>query len=178
MDSFPVPVSSLSWFPPIHCPTTIRPCFAHFLWLWGSINFSGCLISPYLPLLCLLHCPLFPAGCDNPQQFSWWAANGFFDIHSLFTPTRTGTFDALRSSHNIPLREHYSYLQLRHFLQQLIKSRPIPYTLTPFKSLCRAWPHFSGLRIYSSIISYKKPPLSPCLQWEAELEGQQDPKDW
>lgn len=76
----------------------------------------------------------------------------------MFTSTRILTFDDFSSSHDIPLREHYSYLQLRHFLQQLIKSWSTPYNLTPFESLCRARPHSLGLisLIYSSIISSKK----------------------
>lgn len=44
------------------------------------------LISPHLPLLQLLQCPLFPPGCENPQQFSWWKTNGFTDIHSFSPP--------------------------------------------------------------------------------------------
>ncbi|PIO25822.1 hypothetical protein AB205_0079130 [Aquarana catesbeiana] len=87
----------------------------------------------------------------------------------------------LRSSHDIPLREHYSYLQIHHFLQGLIKFQPTPYTLTPFENFCRARPQTSGLisLIYSSIITSKKPSTRPYhLQWERKLGKQLDPEDW
>lgn len=87
VDSDPTPVSSIPWLPPIHRPTTIGPCLAHFLWLWDSVQCSAGLISPYFPLLHLLHCTLFLPGCENLAQFSWWTANGFTDSHfCLFLP--------------------------------------------------------------------------------------------
>lgn len=159
VDSYPIPLASLPWLPLKHWPDTLGPCLTHSLRAWDSIKYSAGLISPHLPLFRLLLCPLFPPDHDNPQQFSWWTNNGFVDIHSLFTPTKIITFDALRSSHDIPLREHYSYLQLCHFLQQLIKSRPTPCTFTPLESLCRSRPQSSGLisLVYAAIIfSLKK----------------------
>lgn len=139
-------------------PERDGPCLAHSLQLWDSFKYLAGLISLHLPLLHLLHCPLFPPGRNNPHQFSWWTENSFTDIHFLCSPTRIFSFAALRSSHDIPLREHYSYLQLRHVLQHLIKSCPTPYTLTPFESLCRSCPQSSGLisLIYAPIIGSKK----------------------
>lgn len=132
VDSHPIPLASLPWLPRVHRPSTISPCLAHSLGLWDTVKYSVGPISPHLPLHHLLQCPLFPPGCDNPLQFTWWTKNGFVDVHSMFTSTKIIPFAALCSSHDIPLREHYSYMQLRHFLQFLIKSRSPPYTLTPF----------------------------------------------
>lgn len=58
--------------------------------------------------------------CHYESPLIWW-------IHIPFPFI---TFDALRSS-QCPLCEHYSYLQLRHIVQQLIKSRPTPYISWP-----------------------------------------------
>lgn len=179
MDSHLTPLASLPWLPWAYRTTTIGPCLAHSLQLWDTVKYSVGLISPHLPRL--LQCPLFPPGCDNPLQFMWWTESGFVDIHSMLTPTKIIPFAVLRSSHTIPLRENYSYIQLRHFLQTLIKSQPTPYTLTPFESLCRSRPQSSGLvsLIYTAIINSKRPPLrSYHLQWEAEFGKQLDPEDW
>lgn len=103
--------------PFIHRPTILGPCLLHSIRLWDLVKFSAGLVSPHLPLLHFLKCLLLsPLG-----------------------------FDALRSSHDILLWEHYRYLQLHHFIQQLLQSQPTPYALTPFGSLCRAQPHSPGL---------------------------------
>ena len=181
VDSHPIPLASLPWLPRAHRPPSIGPCLAHSLRLWDSVKYSAGLISPHLPLLCFLHNPLFPPGRDNPLQSAWWTEHGFVDVHSMLSPTKIISYSLLRSSHDIPLREHYSYLQLRHFLQRLIRSQPTPYTMTPFESLCRSRPHSPGLisLIYTAIINSKRPPLRPYhLQWEAEFGRQLDPEDW
>lgn len=179
--SHPIPISSVPWLPPLKHPHGFGPCMAYSLRLWDSVKYLTGLLSPHLPLLRLIHCPLFPPSCDNPNQLLWWAENGFTDVHSLFTPMRIITFEMLRSSHDIPLREHYSYLQIKHFLQQLIRAQPTPYTLTPFERICRATPHSPGVifLLYSSIISSRKPPVRAYhLQWEEDLGKKLDPEDW
>lgn len=70
VDSHPIPVISVPWLRHAHRPDTIGPCLTHSLHLWDAIKYSASLISPHLFLLRLLHCPLFPPGRDNPQQFS------------------------------------------------------------------------------------------------------------
>lgn len=85
------------------------------------------------------------------------------------------------SSHDIPLREHFRYMQIRHFLLTLIKSQATPYTLTPFEHLCRSQPQSPGLisLIYAAIIGSTKPPVKAYhLHWEAELGKKLDPEDW
>lgn len=77
MDSHLTPIASLPWLPRAHGPNTIGPCLAHSLRLWDLVKYSAGLISPHLRLL---HCPLFPQGRDNPQQFSCWTENGFTDL--------------------------------------------------------------------------------------------------
>ncbi|PIO23866.1 hypothetical protein AB205_0182440 [Aquarana catesbeiana] len=140
------------------------------------------------PVLVISHSLL-----SKPQYSPWTMNDSLLSFKEALTDitqasveyfwlnTGSVSSEALRSSHDIPLREHYSYLQIRYFLQGLIKFRPTPYTLTPFENFCRARPQTSGLisLIYSSIITSKKSPTRPYhLQWERELRKQLDPEDW
>lgn len=181
IDSHSIPLSSLPWLPPSSHPKGISPSLSHTLHLWDSIKYPTGLISPHLTLLRFINCPLFSPGMDSPGQFGWWTDHGFSDVHSLLTPVRIITFEALCSSHELALQEHYRYLQLHHFLQRLLRSHSTHYLLSAFEGICRSCPHSMGIisLIYSSITSSRKPPRRPFQQhWEPELSVRLEPADW
>lgn len=180
MDTDPIPLSSIHWLPPAQRPKMLNPVLAYTLFIWDSIKYSANLISPHLPLLSWLNCPMFPPGLES-QSFDWWKQRNLTSVHSRLTLRGICSFQSLRDSRDIPERERFHYIQIHHFIASLLKQQPHPIFPTAFEIRCRSNLTTNGLisLLYSSIlnnVSSGPPPY--CVQWETDLSPTIQPGDW
>lgn len=88
---------------------------AHSLILWNRYKGKLGLMSPIPQGSSFLGDPLFSTVFKHPEGFSWWISNSLVTLADLQVGDSFATFDLLRTQKQIPLRERYHYLQIRHF---------------------------------------------------------------
>lgn len=90
------------------------------------------------------------------------------------------TFDLLCAQHQIPLLEHYHYIQIRHFYTSH-HSLPPSSSPTPFEQICHDSPRGKGLMstLYkTALASYFSDALPYQSKWETDCNEKFTPEDW
>lgn len=123
--------------------------------VWKACVHTFNLSSPASLMTSFLYHPLLPDGLTG-NQMKFWFDHRLFRFADIMDPLtrRILTFEELREKYNLPLRCHYSYLQIRHFFRRTMRedTASLP---TPFERLCNGGSSTKGLisGIYSLLVA-------------------------
>lgn len=151
--------------------------------IWKTCVKSFDLSSPASPLTSFLFHPLFPDGLGGHQMKQWFDRK-LFRFADIIDPStrRLMTFDILRRKYDLPLRCHYSYLQISHFMLTLC-SEGIVSSPTAFERLCGRGSSTKGLISEIYLLLATPSPQNPTkhpymLKWESYLGNPLPWKTW
>lgn len=96
--------------------------------------------------------PRLSAAFEDPSSVEWWNSSCLTSLADFLQGDKFVSFAQLWAQMDIPARELYKYMQLRHFFQTYYASTPSD-SNTSFESLCHTSPRQKGLisAIYKSI---------------------------
>ena len=112
--------------------------------MWERFGSRLALTSRFPPGASFLGDPKFPTAFHTPTCFGWWTSCGLISLADLQHENGLISFSQLRAMRDIPLREYYRYLQVRHFFQTHCVAVPSD-TNTAFETLCSTSPRQKGL---------------------------------
>lgn len=98
------------------------------------------------------------------------------NFFNLFSPLTLGHCN---SKLEIPTSERFRFLQISHFLHSLLKTKPSPPNITPYKHWCtQAMEQRGGIfMIYKSLSRDNSKP-SYMTEWERDLSQDWDLEEW
>ena len=87
-----------------------------------------------IPPIMSVYSPLF-SNPDIPEQLrsvglSNWVSSGINNLSDLMFSNIMKSFDQLRDEFNIPVRDFYKYLQIRNFINSLLKENKLRFSLS------------------------------------------------
>ena len=110
-----------------------------------------------------------------------WASKGLPEVSGLLTSNSVKPFEQIRKDFDIPCKDFFKYLQIRHFVESLVRKNEIRLELSELESAMLSAKSFKGLisKIHSLLlysVSSAYDSLKPL--WERDLEVTFSSADW
>uniref|UniRef100_A0A8C6UCR3 Reverse transcriptase domain-containing protein n=1 Tax=Neogobius melanostomus TaxID=47308 RepID=A0A8C6UCR3_9GOBI len=157
-----------------------NPLLYNALWAWDRLRKLFKSSQSFHILSTLVNNPHLFSEIKGTSFAKWYKAgiNRFFD---LFFQGQFKSFETLKSQYNIPNKDFYKYLQLRHYVQQKAKSLkfyPDSYQLESFLIKNKDHKHFIS-KFYLEIYSLNLDKLAGLRKsWGVLLKCEIDAKEW
>ncbi|XP_063806719.1 synaptotagmin-like protein 2 [Pseudophryne corroboree] len=168
------------WLPTLPKLLHPHPTISPTLSFWKRTRQRSCISSVFGPLTSFLSNPTFPPGLSL-GYYRNWALEGLFRVGQLVHPSGVKQFSEIREKWEIPQRDFWKFLQIRHFLHTNNAYREASRELTAFEKMCVAPmnPIHTVSTLYKLLCASDS--LTPphfIQKWERDLNISLSDKEW